>query len=168
MRDKHQNADSLKKTEFCERLEEKQANQAENKEIFSFLDKERYQALPLTRWLEKSGHPIPEHPLEKAAKIKILLQDDPVPLDLLLRSKFFQQELTRMDINSLSLLDKTIQVTPQVMRTLGDLLEREVERDNPEWTAAINSLRVKEKIRFEPPPPPASASRDRAGLQNDT
>ena len=41
MRDKHQNADSLsKKTEFYERLEQKQANQAEIKEGFLFLDKE--------------------------------------------------------------------------------------------------------------------------------
>ena len=76
MRDKHQNADSLsKKTEFYERLEQKQANQAEIKEGFSFLDKETYEALPLTRWLDKSGHPIPGHPelpVEKAAEIKIL------------------------------------------------------------------------------------------------
>ena len=51
MRDKHQNADSLsKKTEFYERLEQKQASQAEIKEGFSFLDKETYEALPLTRW----------------------------------------------------------------------------------------------------------------------
>ena len=40
MPDKHQNADNLsKKTEFYERLEQKQANQAEIKERFSFLDK---------------------------------------------------------------------------------------------------------------------------------
>ena len=40
MRDNHQNADSLsKKTEFYERLDQKQANQAEMKEGFSFLDK---------------------------------------------------------------------------------------------------------------------------------
>ena len=62
MRDKYQNADSLsKKTEFYERLEQKQANQAEIKEGFSFLDKETYEAFPLTRWLDKSGHPIPGH-----------------------------------------------------------------------------------------------------------
>ena len=37
MRDKHQNADSLsKKTEVYERLEHKQANQAEIKEVFFF------------------------------------------------------------------------------------------------------------------------------------
>ena len=76
MRDKkHQNADSLsKKTEFYERLEQKQANQVEIKEGFSFLDKETYEALPLTRWLDKSGHPIPGHPelpVEKAAERKM-------------------------------------------------------------------------------------------------
>ena len=80
MRDKHQNADSLsKKTEFYERLEQKQANQAEIKEGFSFLDKKTYEALPLTRWLDKSGHPIPGHPelpVEKAAEIKILSKSD--------------------------------------------------------------------------------------------
>ena len=84
MRDKHQNADNLsKKTEFYERLEQKQANQAEIKEGFSFLDKETYEALPLTRWLDKSGHPIPGHPelpVEKAAEIKISIQGRPAPL----------------------------------------------------------------------------------------
>ena len=110
MRDKHQNADSLsKKTEFYERLEQKQANQAEIKEGFSFLNKETYKAFPLLRWLDKSKHPIPGHPelsVEKAAEIKkILSKREPVPLDLLLRSNLVQQELSRMNINSLSLLD---------------------------------------------------------------
>ena len=153
MRDKHQNADSLsKKTEFYERLEQKQANQAEIKEGFSFLDKETYEALPLTRWLDKSGHPIPGHPelpVEKAAEIKILSKEDPVPLDLLLRSNLVQQELSRMNINSLSLLDKTVQVTSQVMRMLGGLLEREVTRDDPEWIAAVASLTVSEKVKIK-------------------
>ena len=154
MRDKHQNADSLgNKTEFYERLEQKQANQVEIKEGFSFLDKETYEALPLTRWLDKSGHPIPGHPelpVEKAAEIKILSKEDPVPLDLLLRSNLVQQELSHMNINSLSLLDKTVQVTPQVMRMLGGLLEREVTRDDPEWTAAVASLTVSEKVKIMP------------------
>ena len=152
MRDKHQNADSLsKKTEFYERLEQKQANQAEITEGFSFLDKETYEALPLTRWLDKSGHPIPGHPelpVEKAAEIRILSKEDPVPLDLLLRSNLVQQELSRMNINSLSLLDKTVQVTPQVMRMLGGLLEREVTRDDPEWTAEVASLTIRETVKI--------------------
>ena len=72
---KHQNADSLSKhTDFYERLEEKQANQAEIKNGFSFLDKETYDKLPLARWLDTSGHPIPgqrELQKEKAAEIKV-------------------------------------------------------------------------------------------------
>ena len=150
MRNKHQIADNLsKKTEFYERLEQKQANQ----EGFLFLDKEIYEALPLTRWLDKSGHPIqghPELPVEKAAEIKILSKKDPVPLDLLLRSNLVQQVLSRMNINSLSLLDKTVQVTQQVMRMLGGLVEREVTRDDPKCAAAVASLTVREKVKIMP------------------
>ena len=149
MRDKHQKADNLSKnTEFYETIEEKQANQAEIKEGFSFLEQETYEALPLTRWLDKSGHPIPGHPglpVEEAAEIKILCKKDPVPLDLLLRLNLVQQELSRMNINSLSLLDKTVQVTAQVMRMLGELFEREVTRDDPEWAVTIS-----EKVRIKP------------------
>ena len=103
--------------------------------------------------MDKSGHPIPGHPelpVEKAAEIKILSKEDLVPLDLLLRSNLVQQELSRMNINSLSLLDKTLQVTPQVMRMLGGLLEREVTRDDPEWTAAVASLTIREKMKIMP------------------
>ena len=120
MCDKHQNADSLsKKTEIYEGLEQKQANQAEIKEGFSFLDKETYEALALTRWLDKPGHPIPGHPelpVEEAAEIKILSKKDPVPWNLLRRSNLVQQDLSRTNINSLSMLDKTVQVTPQLMQ----------------------------------------------------
>ena len=120
MRDKHQNADRLsKKTEFYEKLEQKQTNQAEINEGFSFLNKEAYGALYLTRWLPKSGHPIPGHPelpVEKAAEIKILSKNDPVPLDLLILSNLFQQELSPMNINSMSLLKKTVKSTPGLMQ----------------------------------------------------
>ena len=154
MRDKHENIDSLsKKTEFYERLEQRQANQVEIMEGFSLLDKETYEVLPLTRWLDKSGNPIPGHPklpVEKAAEIKIRSKKDPVPLDLLLRSNLVQQELSRMNINNLSLLDKTVLVTPQVTRMLGGWLEREVTRDYPEWAAAMASLTVCEKLKIMP------------------
>ena len=128
-RDKHQNADS-KKTEFSERLEKKHANQAEVKDGFLFLDKETYDKLPLTRWLHKSGNPIsvhPELPVETAAEIKKkLAKSDPAPLDLLVRSNLLQQELTRLGINTIALLNKTLNVTPVVMLKLRDLLDREV------------------------------------------
>ena len=108
-----------------------QANQAEITEKFSFLD----EALSLTRWLDRPGHPIQGHPelqLEKPTENKILSKKDPASLDLLLRSNLVQQELSRMNINSLSLLHKTVQVKPEMMRMLGGLLEREEPRDDTE------------------------------------
>ena len=88
--------------------------------------------------------------MEEAAEIKILSTKDPVPLDLLLRSNLVQQELSRMDINSLFLLDKTVQITSQVIRMLGGLLEKEVTRDDPEWGVAMALLTVSEKVRIKP------------------
>ena len=43
-----------------------------------------------------------------------------------------------------------MQITPQVMPMLGELLEREVTRDDPEWAAAMASLTVSEKIKIKP------------------
>ena len=66
----------------------------------------------MTRWLDKSGHPIPGHPelpVEKAAEINILSKKDPVPLDQLVRLNLVQQELSRRNIISLS--DKMVQAT---------------------------------------------------------
>ena len=153
-RDKHQNADSLsRKTEFYERLEEKQANQSEIKDGFSFLDKETYDKLPLTRWLDKSGHPIPGHPdlpVEAAAEIKLLARGEPVPLDLLVRSNLVQQELTRLGINSMALLNRTVNVAPDVMGKLRDLLDREVDRHDREWMETMQRLTVTERTEQRP------------------
>ena len=101
------------------------------------------------RWLDKSGHPIsghPELPVEKAAEIK----KDQVLLDLLLLSNLVQLELSRMNISSLSLLEKTVQVTPEVIRMLGELLEREVTRDDPECASVMASVTVSEKVNIKP------------------
>ena len=58
-REKHQNADSLsKKTEFCERQKQREADKQVIKDGFSFMDKETYDSLLLTRWLDKSGKSI--------------------------------------------------------------------------------------------------------------
>ena len=153
-RDKHQNADRLSKnTEFYQRLEEKQANQSEIKERFSFLDKETYDKLPLTRWLDKSGHPIPGHPdvpVETSAEIKVLARGEPVPLDLLVRSNLLQQELTRLGINSMALLNRTVNVAPDVMGKLRDLLDREVDRHDREWMETMQRLTVTERTEKRP------------------
>ena len=55
--------------------------------------------------------------METAAEINVLAKSDPVPLDLLVRSNLVQQELTRLCINSIALLNKTVNVEPDVMRS---------------------------------------------------
>ena len=62
-RNKHQNADRLsRKTEFYERQEHREPDWTEIKDGFSFMDKEMYDSLPLTRWLDNSGKPIEDQP----------------------------------------------------------------------------------------------------------
>ena len=60
---KHHNFDSLsKKTDFYERQKQREADRPEIKDGFSFMDRETYDSLPLTRWLDKSSKPIEDHP----------------------------------------------------------------------------------------------------------
>ena len=96
---------------------------AEIKDGFSFVDKDTNDMVPLTRWLDKSGHPIPGHPelpVERAAEInkKVLTKGDPVPLDLFVCFNLVQQELTRLGINSIALLNKTDHEWKETMQRL--------------------------------------------------
>ena len=95
-RDKHQNADSLsKKTEFYERQEQREADRPEIKDGFSFMAKETYDSLPLTRWLDKSGKPIEDHlELPKdTTKETILKKNRGMPIGIMLKSKIVRETL---------------------------------------------------------------------------
>ena len=95
-RDKHQNADSLsKKTEFYERQEQREADRPEIKDGFSFMDKETYDSLPLTRWLDKSGKPIEDHPElpKEHPERTILRKSKGIPIEIMLRSKIVRETL---------------------------------------------------------------------------
>ena len=119
------------------------------KDGFSFLDKETYDKLPLTRWLDKSENPIPGHPDlpgETAAEIKVLAKGEPIPFDLPVRSNLVQQELTRLGTNSMALLNRA----PDVMGKLRDLLDREVDRHNREWMETMQRLTVNERTEKRP------------------
>ena len=93
-RDKHQNADSLSnKTEFYERQEQREADRPEIKDGFSFMDKETYDSLPLTRWLENAGKPIAEHPelpTEHQGKAN-LKRNSGMPMEIMLKSKIVRE-----------------------------------------------------------------------------
>ena len=54
--------------------------------------------------------------MEKATEVEVLSKKDSVPSNLLLRSNLVQQELYCMNINSLSLLDKMVQVTSDAVK----------------------------------------------------
>ena len=86
----------------------------------------------------------------KAAEIKVLARGEPVPLDLLVRSNLVQQELTRLGINSIALLNRTVNVAPDVNGKLRDLLDREFDRHDREWMETMQRLTVTEKTEKRP------------------
>ena len=83
--------------------------------------------------------------METAPEIKVLARGDAVPLDLLVRSNLVQQDLTRLGINSIALLNRTVNVAPDVMGKLRDLLDREVDRHDREWMETMQRLTVTER-----------------------
>ena len=74
----------------------------------------------------------------------MLAKGDPVSLDLLFRSNLVKQELTRLGINSIALLNKMVNVAPDVMRKLRDLLDREVERYDHEGMETMQRMTITE------------------------
>ena len=88
--------------------------------------------------------------METAAEKKLLARGEPVPLDLLVRSNLVQQELTRLGINSMALLNRTVNVAPVVMGKLRDLLDREVDRHDREWMETMQRLTVTERTEKRP------------------
>ena len=61
-----------------------------------------------------------------------------------------QQELSRLGINSIALLNRTVNVAPDVMGKLRDLLDREVDRHDREWMATMQRLTFTEKTKKRP------------------
>ena len=155
-RDKHQNADSLsKKTEFYERQEQREADRPEIKDGFSFMDKETYDSLPLTRWLNKSGKPIEDHPElpEEPQKKTILKKKRGIPIEVMLKSKIVRETLKAKgyDLNQVETGDT--QVDEDLWRLLEKLADDKPvnvgkNREEPEVTI----LRRSEKVGIADPP----------------
>ncbi|XP_063720211.1 myosin-11-like [Symsagittifera roscoffensis] len=59
------------------------------------MDKETYDSLPLTRWLDKSGKPIEDHPeySEEAQKQTTLKKKRGIPIEIMLKSKIVRETL---------------------------------------------------------------------------
>ena len=141
-RDKHQNADRLsKKTEFYERQEQREADRPEIKEGFSFMNKETYDSLPLTRWLDKSDKPIEDHPelpkepLEKT----ILMKNRRVPIEVILKSKIVRETLKAKGYDLNQVEAGAAQIDDDLMRSLEKLSDdkpviQEKGQEGPELT----------------------------------
>ena len=149
-RDKHQNADSLsKKTEFYERQEQREANRPEIKEGFSFMDKETYDSLPLTRLVDKSGKPIEDHPeLPKDPPEKtILKKTQGMPIGIMLRSKIVRETLKAKSYYLNQVETGQAQIDEDLMRLLEKLADDKpvIEgkgKDEPEVTILRRSETV--------------------------
>ena len=125
-RDKHQNADSLsKKTEFYERQEQREADRPEIKDGFSFMDKETYDSLPLTRWLDKSGKPIEDHPeLPKEPPEKTILKKNRgMPIGIILKTKIVRETLKAKGYDLNQIETGEAQIDDDLMRLLEKLAD---------------------------------------------
>ena len=141
-RDKHQNADSLsKKTEFYERQEQREADRPEIKDGFSFMDKETYDSLPLTRWLDKSGKSIEDHPeLPKEPPEKTILKmNRGMPIGIILKSKIVRETLKAKGYALNQVETGEAQIGDDLMRLLEKLADdkpviQEKGKEEPEVT----------------------------------
>ena len=147
-RDKHENADSLSKnTEFYERQQQREADRPEIKDGFSFLDRETYDSLPLTRWLDKSGKPIEDHPeLPKERPEKpILKKTRGMPIGIMLKSKIVRETLKAKgcDLNQVETGDA--QINEDLMRLLETLADdKPVVQDKGAEEPEVTILRINE------------------------
>ena len=141
-RDKHQNADSLsKKTMFYEIQEQREADRPEIKDGFSFMDTETYDSLSLTRWLDKSGKPIEDHPeLPKESPEKTILKKTRgKPIGVILKSKIVRETLKAKGYDVKQVKTGDAQIDEDLMRLLEKLADdkpvNEIKgREEPEVT----------------------------------
>ena len=130
-----------KNTGFYERQEQKEADTPEIKEGFSFMDKETYDSLPLTRWLDKSGKPIvdhPELPAEHETK-KILKRETGTPMEMMLKSKIMREILEAKGSDLDEVETRRVTIGEDLRRLLEKLADdkpvaRYNDKDKPEVT----------------------------------
>ena len=89
------------------------------------MDKETYDSLPLTRWLEKSGKPIEDHPeLPKERPEKtILKKTGGMPIGIMLKSKIVRETLKAKGYDLNQLETGNAQINEDLMRLLEKLAD---------------------------------------------
>ena len=105
------------------------------------MDKETYDSLPLTRWLDKSGKPIEDHPeLPKEPQEKtILKRNRGIPIEVILKSKIVRETLKAKDYDLNQVEVGDAQIDDDLMRLLEKLSDdkpviQEKGQEEPEVT----------------------------------
>ena len=145
---KHQNADSLsKKTEFYERQNQREADKPEMKDGFSFMDKETYDSLPLTRWLDNTGKLIEDHPelSEGCPERTILKKKRGMPMEVMLKSKIVRETLKAKGYDLNQVETGSAKIVEDLRRLLEKLTnDRPVVRNNDKDELEFSILRRNE------------------------
>ena len=89
-------------------------------------------------------------PAERAADMKLLTKVDSTALDFLVRSDLVQHNITRLDINSMALLNKKVSLALDVMRNFRNQLDRKLERQDHDWMEIMRRLTITEKTDTRP------------------
>ena len=138
-----------KKTEFYERQEQREADRPEVKDGFSFMDKETYDSLPLTRWLDKSGKTIEDHPeLPKEHPEKTMLKKSRrIPIEIILKSKIVRETLKAKGYDLNQVEAGTARIDDDLMRLLEKLSDdKPVIQEKGQEEPEITILRRKETV----------------------
>ena len=140
-RNNYQNADSFsKKTEFYERQEQREADRPEIKDGFSFLDKETYDSFSLTRWIDKSGKPVGDHPeLPAEHEANEILKTNPgMPMEMMLKSKIVSETLKAKNYNLYDVETGRLKIGEDLRR----LLEKLADEKHVVWNDDKDNLEV--------------------------
>ena len=116
-------------------------------EIKSDMDKETYDSLPLTRWLDKSGKPIEDHPeLPKEPPGKTILKKTRgIPIGIMLKSKIVRETLKAKgyDLNQVETGDAQLDEDfKRLLEKLAD--EKSVIREKGKEEPEVTTLRRNE------------------------
>ena len=89
------------------------------------MDKETYDSLPLTRWLEKSGKPIEDHPElpNESTEKTILKKTREMPIGIMLKSKIMRETLKAKGYDLNQVETGQAQLDEDLMRLLEKLAD---------------------------------------------
>ena len=105
------------------------------------MDKMTYDSLPLTRWLDKSGKPIEDHPeLAAEHETKEIFKRSPeMPMEMMLKSKKVRETLKAKGYDLDEVETRRLTIGEELGRLLGKLADdkpvvRNNDKDKPEVT----------------------------------